>query len=130
MPRKLKVRLVDEEDPEGSVERVSDHLQKREACRKAREAGQRKRMLIADTPEAVSWLGGFFYALVAQALLADPANFGEDGMPTEDAMQQAAETMVDAAANALMEFPELGAGDIFHRVRLEAFANDWGLPNL
>jgi hypothetical protein len=129
MKGKRKTQLIDVNDPKGSILRVADDMERREVRRKARAALERKLFLIADTPEAVHWLGRFFYRPVAQALLADPANFDKDGMPTDDAMQQAAETMVEAAANALMEFTALEADEIFHRIRLKAFADRWGLED-
>ena len=127
--KKPKVQLIDLNDPKGSILRVADEMEEREAQRKARAARKRKHLLVADTPEAVAWLGRSFYGPVAQALLADPANFDEDGMPTEDAMQQAIERMVETATNMLLEFHECNAEDIFHRVRLEAFAARWGLDD-
>ena len=129
MKPKPKTQIVDPDDPKGSVLRVADEMGKREIQRKARAARKRKRLLAADTPEAVHWLGRSFYRPVAEALLADPANFDEDGMPTEDAMHQAIDTMVETAATMLLDFNDCNAEDIFHRIRLDAFVALWGLDD-
>lgn len=121
MKRKRKMPLVDLEDPVGSMERVIRHNQ--------REFRKRKRHLIADTPNAISWLGRSFYGPVARTLLADPANFDADGMPTEDAMQEAIQMMAETAVNMLADIEACNADDIFHRIRLEAFGDEWGLED-